>query len=133
MKSLKKFDCHLCGASQYPLFSVYKYKHKSNNKSSKIFKVVWASLVMQQNGGRERRRDTANGGGKSGVRRRGGIGGKAAEYTAGRGSIRQRKGRTYGNGEAGHITEELLISQTLCYTTRQEVLDYNCFIVQGEL
>lgn len=46
----------------------------------------------------------ANGGGKSGVRRRGGIGGKAAEYTAGRGSIRQRKGRTYGNGEAGHIT-----------------------------
>ena len=40
----------------------------------------------------------ANGGGKSGVRRRGGIGGKAAEYTAGRGA--------YGNEKAEHTVME---------------------------
>lgn len=31
------------------------------------------------------------------------------------------------------MTGELLISQTLCYTTPGGVLQYNRFIVQGEL
>lgn len=98
IEKFEKFDCHLCGASQYPLFSVYKYKHKSNNKSSKILKwcgqALLCSKMAEGSGGGIRQTAAGNQ-----------AYGDEAVSAAKRLSIR-REGGAYGNEKAEHTVME---------------------------